>query len=99
MDERYAAERPIVIDSPAPTIAHPYTQMFAEVIRGHDLVIDDEELRFLLFGFQPLLHSTNGEGQIMACASKGVSCFRALSLCLSLAVFRQRPVEVTESCC
>lgn len=53
----------------------------------HDLVIDDEELNVLLFGFQTLLHSPNGKGQIMACASKGIPCFRPLSRRLGLAVF------------
>src|SRR3546814_16103034 len=79
MDERYAAERPLVIDSPAPPIAHPHTQMFAEAMRRHDLIIDDKELRLLLLGFQPLLHSSDGEGPITPLASEGVSCFRPLS--------------------
>src|SRR3546814_16108008 len=99
MDERYAAERPLVIDSPAPPIAHPHTQMFAEAMRRHDLIIDDKELRLLLLGFQPLLHSSDGEGQITPRASEGVSCFRPLSLCLGFAVFRQRPIKGMELCC
>ena len=34
----------------------------------------------------------------MACASKGIPCFRPLSRRLGLAVFRQRPVEGMELC-
>src|SRR3546814_16497122 len=85
--------------SPAPPIAHPHTQMFAEAMRRHDLIIDDKELRLLLLGFQPLLHSSDGEGQITPRASEGVSCFRPLSLCLGFAVFRHRPIKGMELCC
>src|SRR3546814_20229144 len=98
MDERYAAERPLVIDSPAPPIAHPHTQMFAEAMRRHDLIIDDKELRLLLLGFQPLLHSSDGQGQITPRASEGVPCFRTLYLCLCLAVFPQSPTTARELC-
>lgn len=68
-------------------------------MRRHDLVVDDEELRFLLFGFHPSLHSPDSEGQIMACASKGAFCFRPLSQCLGLAVLCQRTLEGMELCC
>jgi hypothetical protein len=73
--------------------------MFAEAIRRRDLVIDKEELPFLLFRFHPSLHSPDSERQNMGCASKGVFCFRPLSWCLGLAVFRQRLFEVMELCC
>src|SRR3546814_18350905 len=65
----------------------------------HDLISADKELRLLLLGFQPLLHSSDGEGQITPRASEGVSCFRPLSLCLGFAVFRQRPIKGMELCC
>jgi hypothetical protein len=72
--------------------------MFAEAMRRHDLVIDDEELRFLLFGFHPALHGSNGEGQITTRASKSAFSLCALSWRLSQVVFRQRLFEVMKFC-
>jgi hypothetical protein len=51
VDERDAAERPLVIDGSAPPIAHSYIHAFAEVVRLHDLVLDKEELPLLLLHF------------------------------------------------
>jgi hypothetical protein len=98
VDERDAAERPLVIDGSAPPIAHSYIHAFAEVVRLHDLVLDKEELPLLLLHFHPALHGSYGEGQITARASESVFSLCALSWRLGQVVFRQRLFEGMEFC-
>ncbi|MCS3926145.1 hypothetical protein M2175_001176 [Bradyrhizobium elkanii] len=97
MDERYATGRPLVIDGPAPPIAHSDARAFIEAVRRRDLIIDVEELPFLLFLFHSSLHGLDREGQITARASEGVFCFRTLSWRLGLALLRQRLLKIVKS--